>query len=61
MRKKVKIKKSWREQHCKSCIWLINGSLCPFSRCIKVKGWVADKTRQKAKKGVGTKGNEEDR
>lgn len=43
MRKKILIKDTWKEQHCKSCLWLINGALCPFKRCPKVFGWSADK------------------
>lgn len=43
MREKVVISEEWKEQHCKSCLWLINGALCPFKRCPKVFGWVADK------------------
>lgn len=43
MRKKILIKDTWKEQHCKSCLWLTKEGLCPFLMCVKVKGWVADK------------------
>lgn len=45
MRKKVKIKQKWKEKHCKTCVWLVEGALCPF---IRLNGWVADKNAQKS-------------
>jgi hypothetical protein len=44
MRKKNIIKTSY----CKGCLWLLEGRLCPFHRCVKGFGWVAEK---KAKEG----------
>ncbi len=44
MRKKNIIKTSY----CKGCIWLVDGRLCPFLRCVRGYGWVAEK---KAKEG----------
>lgn len=51
MLKKVVISEEWKEQHCKSCLWLINGALCPFQSCPKVKGWIADKKRSEKVRG----------
>jgi hypothetical protein len=39
MRKKLLYKKNY----CKGCIWLKNGSFCPFKRCVRGFGWIADK------------------
>lgn len=50
MRKKVVISEEWEEKHCKSCLWLINGALCPFKRCPKVFGWVTNKNAQEGQK-----------
>lgn len=33
--------------YCKGCVWVIpsgNKALCPFARCVRRKGWVADQT-----------------
>ena len=49
MREKRKINQGWVEYHCKSCIWAVNNELCPFDRCPKVFGWVADKNSSKRK------------
>jgi hypothetical protein len=42
MREKRTVSSWYKRQFCNKCIWQNNG-LCPFLRCPKVKGWVADK------------------
>mgnify|MGYP001358080143 CR=1 FL=1 len=39
MRKKYVI----HTNYCKGCIWLVDGRLCPFRRCVRGYGWVAEK------------------
>lgn len=39
MRKKL----LYKTNYCKGCIWLKNGSFCPFKRCVRGFGWVVDK------------------
>jgi hypothetical protein len=42
MREKRTVSSWYKRKFCNKCIWQNNG-LCPFLRCPKVKGWVADK------------------
>lgn len=49
MRKKKKVSEFYRYKFCNKCIWQNNG-LCPFLRCPKVKGWVADKKAEEGNK-----------
>jgi len=46
MRKKNIIKTSY----CKGCLWLVDGRLCPFLRCVKGFGWVSDKNAREGQK-----------
>ena len=39
MRKKLIVNRQWANRHCKTCVWLIEGHLCPFQGCPKVFGW----------------------
>lgn len=43
MRKKKKVSEFYRYKFCRKCIWKSKDGLCPFSRCVKGFGWVADK------------------
>jgi hypothetical protein len=51
MRKKKKVSEFYRYKFCRKCIWASREGLCPFLRCPKAFGWVADKN----KKNVGNK------
>ena len=42
MREKRTVSSWYKRQFCDKCIWQNNG-LCPFLRCPRVNGWVADK------------------
>lgn len=55
MRQKRTVSSWYKRQFCNKCIWQNNG-LCPFLRCPKVKGWVADK---KAEEGRENENREE--
>ena len=46
MRKKYVI----HTNYCKGCIWLVDGRLCPFRRCVRGYGWVAEKKAQEGQK-----------
>ena len=39
MRKKLIVNRQWANRHCKKCVWLVEGNLCPFQGCPKVFGW----------------------
>lgn len=56
MRDKKVISRKWMNKYCKNCIWLVEGSLCPFSSCPKVFGWITDKKR--SQKATGGKNDE---
>ncbi|BBU40709.1 hypothetical protein APP_30010 [Aeribacillus pallidus] len=30
------------DDHCKNCLWLLKGNLCPFYRCVKRYGFTHD-------------------
>lgn len=30
------------KHHCKGCVYLVNGTLCPFVRCIRRNGFTID-------------------
>lgn len=42
----------YRTNYCKGCIWLKNDTHCPFLRCVKAFGFVADKKAQKGDKNA---------
>lgn len=42
---KIKVARS----HCKDCVWLVDGRICPFLRCVEVFGWTSDKKRSEEK------------
>ncbi|AVO22591.1 hypothetical protein [Anoxybacillus phage A403] len=35
------------DDHCKGCFWLLTGNVCPFKRCVRGFGWVADKKSER--------------
>ena len=43
MRKKLRVDRRWVNKYCKNCIWLVEGSLCPFLSCPRVFGWSSDR------------------
>lgn len=51
MRDKKVISRKWMNKYCKNCIWLVEGSLCPFSGCPTVLGWASDKKTQEKESG----------
>jgi len=30
------------DNHCKNCLWLLTGNVCPFVRCVKRYGFTHD-------------------
>jgi len=39
---------------CKGCVWLRTDSgtaMCPFARCVRRRGWVADRSKEVAGNG----------
>lgn len=40
----MKIKRP--EWQCKGCLWITSEKLCPFARCVRYKGFVADKNKK---------------
>jgi len=30
------------DDHCKNCLWLLTGNVCPFVRCVKRYGFTHD-------------------
>ena len=49
MREKRTVSLLHSRKYCNRCIWQNNG-LCPFLRCPRVNGWVADKKAQEGGK-----------
>jgi hypothetical protein len=48
-------------KQCKTCIWAEKKSgvvLCPFKRCVKVDGWIADKDSKHDEVEFGIEGEE---
>lgn len=33
------------EHGCQNCIWIDRENLCPFQRCVRKNGWLADKKK----------------
>ena len=45
MRQKRTVSSWYKRQFCNKCIWQNNG-LCPFVRCPKINGFIADRRNQ---------------
>ena len=43
MRKKLRVDRRWVNRHCKTCVWLVEGRLCPFQSCPRVFGWSSER------------------
>lgn len=43
MRKKLKVDRRWANRNCKTCVWLVEGRLCPFQSCPRVFGWSSER------------------
>lgn len=35
----------YSNKHCRGCVWLSKSLLCPFAKCVRDTGFVADQTR----------------
>ncbi|RKO63239.1 hypothetical protein Cdeb_00331 [Caldibacillus debilis GB1] len=35
------------KNHCKNCVWFLQGNVCPFVRCVRSHGWTVDERSEK--------------